>query len=70
VGRATFGLESVPRVTDWPALYQHIIDTQSFDLLHKRIGVKAWQARADAGLYVPGIEQVVLPKVDVKARRR
>lgn len=70
LARATFTTESVPRVFDWQSLYEFIQQTASFDLLHKRIGVKAWQERVNAGMYVPGVEQVVIPKTNIKAKRR
>lgn len=69
LARATFTTESVPRVYDWQSLYEHIKESGSFDLLHKRIGVKAWQERVLAGMYVPGVEQVVIPKVGIKGKR-
>ena len=66
--RAKWGTKSVPQVRDWPSLYDFIRSSGSFELLHKRIGVKAWQERVDAGLTVPGVEQVILPEMKITGR--
>ena len=46
----------VPNVTDWPALYDHILKSGSFDLLQRRITSSAWRDRVMEGLEVPGVE--------------
>lgn len=67
--RATFGLKSVPHVVDWQSLYAYIKESGAWEMLHKRIGVTAWQERINMGLHVPGVEQVVMPDVKVKGKR-
>jgi hypothetical protein len=66
--RAKWGTKSVPQVRDWPSLYDYIRSSGAFELLHKRIGVKAWQERVDAGLTVPGVEQVIIPEMKITGR--
>ena len=69
LARATFGIKSMPRAYDWQALYEFIKLTDAWDLLHKRIGATAWEARLAAGVSVPGIEQIIVPEVKIKGRR-
>jgi hypothetical protein len=69
MARAKFGIKSVPKVFDWQSLYGFIQQTGAWDLLHKRIGATAWEARVNAGINVPGVEQVVVPSVEVKGKR-
>jgi len=44
-----------PIVDDWPALYEHIKDTDSFDLLQRRLGEAAVKARWDLDEDIPGV---------------
>jgi hypothetical protein len=69
LARASFGIKSVPRVTDWQELYAYIEASGAWEMLHKRIGVKAWEERINMGLTVPGVECVVVPTVTVKGKR-
>jgi hypothetical protein len=68
LARATFGLKSVPHVSDWQALYGYIVANGAWELLHKRVGVRAWEERINMGLSVDGIEQVVVPNVTIKGK--
>lgn len=45
-----------PVVGDWLKLYDYIHATKSFDLLQKRVGEGAVQARWEDGIIVPGVE--------------
>ena len=47
--------KTVPVVQDWDALYAHIETTGHFDLLERRLGKKAVQARWDEDHEVPGV---------------
>jgi hypothetical protein len=69
LARASFGVKSVPRVVDWQELYAYIEASGAWEMLHKRIGVKAWEERINMGLTVPGVECVVVPTVTVKGKR-
>ena len=69
LARAKMGLKSVPRVSDWQEVYAYIQVTGSFDLLHKRIGTKAVEERWNIGQNIPGIEQVVIPDIQVRGKR-
>jgi hypothetical protein len=50
-------------------LYAYIEASGAWEMLHKRIGVKAWEERINMGLTVPGVECVVVPTVTVKGKR-
>ena len=39
--------ENVPTVTDWEAFYKYVTRTKSFDMLQKRINVKAVRERIE-----------------------
>ncbi len=49
--------KDVNNVTDWPALWKHIQQTGSFELLGKSINQKAVREQIEAGEAIPGIEQ-------------
>jgi len=55
--------EPVP--TDWPALYQYIKDTGSFEYLHKRISTLAIKEHWEAGEEIPGIGRTTIYKLSV-----
>jgi hypothetical protein len=50
--------KTVPQVVAWDELYQHIMRTGEFDLLHRRVGEAAVKARWESGVDVPGISAV------------
>lgn len=43
---------------DWDAIYSFIMAEKAFQLLHKRLGQKAWQEYKDSGIVVPGIVDI------------
>lgn len=69
LARARLGLKSVPRVSDWQEVYGYIQATGSFDLLHKRLGTKAVEERWNLGQNIPGVEQVVIPDIQIRGKR-
>jgi hypothetical protein len=44
----------IPIVQDWAQFYEHISNTQEYDLLQRRISSTAWRERVEQGLGVPG----------------
>ena len=60
--------KDVPQVADWSAFYAHIQKTGDFDLLQKRPGEKACQARWEAGEKLPGVVPFHLIKVSLRVR--
>ena len=60
---------TVPVASDWTAVYEYIKEHDAFDLLQKRLGVKAVSLRWDDGIEVPGVtkhEIFKLTKTKVK----
>ena len=55
--------EPVP--TDWPALYDYIKATGSFEFLHKRIATVAIKEHVEAGEVIPGIGFTTVYKLTV-----
>ena len=50
-------------VTDWNEVYSYILETNSFDLLQRRLGEKAVSLRWADGITIEGIEQVNVHKL-------
>jgi len=55
--------EPVP--TDWPALYEYIQRTGSFEFLHKRLSTLAIKEHVEAGEDIPGIGFTTVYKLTV-----
>jgi hypothetical protein len=66
---ATLDTTSQPKVTDWGALYEHITQTGSFDLLYRRVSATAVEERSKVGATIPGVEVVPVTSVKVKPKR-
>lgn len=60
----------VPSVSDWGLLYQYITKTKSFDLLERRVSVKAWRERMDAKKVVPGVGTFNKISLKVSAKKK
>lgn len=46
----------VPRPKNWDEIYQYILETKSFDLLHQRLSSTAFRDRLENDENIPGIE--------------
>ena len=55
LGKFKLKYDQAPVVVDWTVLYNHILETGNFDLLHKRLGVAAVKERWQGGDDVPGV---------------
>ena len=58
----------VPSVQDWDAVHQHIIDTNQFELLQKRMSATAWRELAKMGMEVPGVVGTELTRVNYRSK--
>lgn len=61
----------VPTAKDWSLIHAYIAKNHAFDLLEKRIALKAWRERLEAGEKVPGVEvfrRVKLRRVKLKPK--
>lgn len=52
------------KIDDFDLLRQHILNTESFELLNRAINTKAYQERLKMGEEVPGLSPYVLRKVN------
>lgn len=52
-----------PHVTDWPAFYAYIKQEEAWDLLERRPGKAACQARWEDDIAVPGVEKFPVYKL-------
>jgi hypothetical protein len=66
---ATLSTATKPKVADWGALYEHITQTGSFDLLYRRISATAYAERRALGVDVPGVSEVQMTEISVKPKR-
>lgn len=57
--------KTVPRVTDWPAVYAYVRGTGEFDLLHRRLNETAVRARWDSTVDIPGVEPTIVNDLSV-----
>ena len=55
----------VPEVEDWDAFYEHVLSTEEFSLLHRRISSAAWNESIKIK-DIPGIKAVEIRKVNLR----
>ena len=60
--------EIVPTVEDWDALHQHIIDTNQFELLQKRMSATAYRELIAMEPSGPGVRSTELTKVNYRSK--
>ena len=58
--------QELPRVTNWPDLYDFIRLNNAFELLHKRIGVTEWATYKEDGVLIPGTEILKITKSSLR----
>jgi hypothetical protein len=69
IARCTIISKTVPNVVAWDELYEHIMRTGEFDLLHRRVGEAAVKERWASGVEVPGISAVDINDLSVSRVR-
>ena len=60
--------EVVPTVEDWDVLHQHIIETNRFELLQKRMSATAYRELLQMEMSVPGVKATELTKIDYRGK--
>lgn len=60
--------EIVPTVEDWDVLHQHIIETNRFELLQKRMSATAYRELLQMELSVPGVKTTELTKINYRSK--
>lgn len=64
-GSVTLKEKDVPKITDFEALCKHIKKNDAWDLLQRRPGEAACQARWEAGEEIPGVEKFLVKKLSL-----
>lgn len=59
--------EVVPDVVDWDLLYQHVIDTNDFSLIQRRISSTAYRELLKLGEDVPGLQPREIRRVNFRS---
>lgn len=58
--------DTVPDVTDWDALYEHVTSTQDFSLLQRRVSSTAYKELLKMGENVPGLSPRTVRRVNFR----
>lgn len=59
--------DTVPDVTDWEELYQHIMSTQDFSLIQRRVSSTAYKELLKLGESVPGLQPRVVRRINFRS---
>ena len=66
VASVTINEEPVPDVADWDALYAHIISTNDFSLLQRRVSSTAYRELLKLGENVPGLQPREIRRINFR----
>jgi len=58
--------DTVPEVTNWDDLYQHVTETQDFSLLQRRVSSTAYKELLKLGDAVPGLQPRTVRRVNFR----
>lgn len=59
--------DTVPEVTDWDQVYDHVIQTGDFSLMHRRISSTAYKELLKLGQGVPGLAPRIVRKINFRS---
>ena len=59
--------EIVPTVETWDDVHQHIVKTNQFELLQKRMSATAYRELIALGMDVPGVKSTELTRVNFRS---
>lgn len=59
--------DTVPDVTDWDALYEHINDTKDYSLLQRRVSSTAYKELLKLGEDVPGLQPREIRRINFRS---
>ena len=68
--RATISVktETMPSAEDWDQIYRHILATEQFELLHRRLSAQAFREILALGQTVPGIRSTDVVRINYRSR--
>jgi hypothetical protein len=58
--------DTVPEVMDWEQLYQHIMSTQDFSLIQRRVSSTAYKELLKLGEAVPGLQPRTVRRINFR----
>ena len=61
-------IETVPTVEDWDAVYKHILSTEQFELLHKRMSASAYRELLSLDMELPGVKPTDVTRINYRSR--
>ena len=59
--------DTVPDVTDWDALYEHINSTKDYSLLQRRVSSTAYKELLKLGEEVPGLQPREIRRINFRS---
>ena len=59
--------EVVPTVENWDDVFEHISQTNQFELLHKRMSSTAYRELLKLGMNVPGVKSTELTRINYRS---
>ena len=60
--------EIVPSVEDWDAVYRHILSTEQFELLHKRMSASTYREFLSLDMELPGVKPTDVIRINYRSR--
>ena len=68
--RATISVktETMPSAEDWDQIYKHILATEQFELLHRRLSAQAFREILALGQVVPGVRSTDVVRINYRSR--
>ena len=60
--------EIVPKVEDWDQVYDYLLRTKQFELLHKKMAATAYRELQVMGLQVPGVKPKELTRINFRSK--
>ena len=61
-------VETVPTVEDWDAVYKHILSTEQFELLHKRMSASSYRELLSLDMDLPGVKPTDVTRINYRSR--
>ena len=61
-------VETVPTVEDWDVLHKHILETNRFELLQKRMSATSFREALQLDGSVPGVKSTELTKINYRSK--
>ena len=60
--------ETVPTVEDWDEVYKHILSTEQFELLHRRMSASAYRELLSLDMELPGVKPTDVIRINYRSR--